>query len=37
LEFQEALFHIVDVEAILVDEEVWSREARVMVQTGHNF
>jgi hypothetical protein len=27
----------VDVESILVDEEVWSREARVMVQTGHNF
>jgi len=26
-----------DVESILVDEEVWSREARVMVQTGHNF
>jgi hypothetical protein len=26
----------VDVESILVDEEVWSREARVTVRKGHN-
>jgi hypothetical protein len=37
LEFEEALFHIVDVELILVDEEDWSRQARVMVRKGNNF
>jgi hypothetical protein len=36
-EFREALFHIVDVESTLVDEEVWSRQARVTVCKGHNF
>jgi hypothetical protein len=25
------------VESLLVDEEVWSRQARVKVRTGHNF
>jgi hypothetical protein len=37
LEFEEALFHIVDVESILVDEEDWSLQARVMVRKGNNF
>ena len=37
LEFEEALLHIVDVESILVDEEVWSRQARVTVRKGSNF
>jgi hypothetical protein len=36
-EFLDALFHIVDVESILGEEEVWSRQARVTVPTGHNF
>jgi len=26
-----------DVESLLVDEEVWSRQARVTVRKGHNF
>ena len=26
-----------DVESILGEEEVWSRQARVTVRTGHNF
>jgi len=30
-------FHIVDVETILGEEEVWSRQARVTVRKGHNF
>jgi hypothetical protein len=25
------------VESLLVDEEFWSRQARVKVRTGHNF
>jgi hypothetical protein len=29
-------FLIVDVESILGDEEVWSRQARVTVRRGHN-
>jgi chemotaxis signal transduction protein len=37
LEFPEALLHIVDVESIVVDEEVWSLYARVTVRKGHNF
>jgi hypothetical protein len=31
------LFHIVDMESILGEDEVWSRQARVTVRTGHNF
>jgi hypothetical protein len=27
----------VDVESILGEQEVWSRQARVTVRTGHNF
>jgi len=30
-------FHIVDVETILGEEEIWSRQARVTVRKGHNF
>jgi hypothetical protein len=30
-------FHIVDVESILGEEEVWSRQDRVTVRTGYNF
>jgi hypothetical protein len=30
-------FHIVDVETILGEEEVWSRQARVTVRKDHNF
>jgi hypothetical protein len=30
------LFLIVDVESILGEEEVWSRQARVTVRRGHN-
>jgi hypothetical protein len=30
-------FHIVDVESILGEKEVWSRQARVTVRKGHNF
>jgi hypothetical protein len=33
----EALFHRVDVESILGEEEVWLRKARVTVPKGHNF
>jgi hypothetical protein len=36
-EFPEAFFQIVDVESILGEEEVWSRQDRVTVRTGHNF
>jgi hypothetical protein len=32
----DALFHIVDVESILGEEEVWSRPGRVTVRRGHN-
>jgi hypothetical protein len=32
----DALFHIMDVESILGEEEVWSRQARVTVRRGHN-
>jgi hypothetical protein len=27
----------VDVESILGEEEIWSRQARVTIRTGHNF
>ena len=30
-------FHIVDVESILYEKEVRSRQARVTVRTGHNY
>ena len=33
----DTLFHIVDVETILGDEETWSRQARVTVCKGNNF
>ena len=29
--------HIVDVECILDEEDVWSRQGRVTGRTGHNF
>jgi hypothetical protein len=37
LEFPDALFHGVDEESILDDDEVWSRLACVTVRKGHNF
>jgi len=33
----DALFHIVDVETILGDEGIWSRQARVTVRKGNNW
>jgi len=36
-EFPDALFHIVDVETILSEEEIWSRQASVTVRKGNNF
>jgi hypothetical protein len=33
----DALFHIMDVEMILGDEEIWSRQARVTVRKGNNW
>jgi hypothetical protein len=30
-------FPLVDEESILVDDDVWSRHARVTVRNGHNF
>ena len=33
----DALFHKVDVETILGDEEIWSRQARVTVRKGNNW
>jgi len=35
--FLDALFRIVDEESILSDDEVWSSQALVTVQKGHNF
>ena len=35
--FPEAFFHIMDVESILGEKEVWSCQARVMVRTDHKF
>ena len=37
MEFPDALFHRVDVESILGEEDVWSRQARVTVRKGQNF
>jgi len=37
LEFPDALFHGVDEESILGDDEVWSRHAGLTVRKGHNF
>jgi len=37
LEFPDALFHGVDEESILGDDEVWSSQAGWMVRKGHNF
>jgi hypothetical protein len=37
LEFRDALFHGVDEESILGDDEVWSSQAGWMVRKGHNF
>jgi len=31
------LLHIVDVETILDEEEIWLRQARVTVRKGNNF
>jgi hypothetical protein len=36
-EFPESLFHGADVETILGDDEVSSRQARVTVRKGHNY
>ena len=35
--FPDALFHLLDEESILSDDDVWSRHARVTVRNGHNF
>jgi hypothetical protein len=37
LEFPDALFHGVDEESILGDDEFWSRHARLTVRKGRNF
>jgi len=37
LELQDALFHAVDAESILSDDEVWSSLARWTGRKGHNF
>jgi hypothetical protein len=37
MEFSDSLFHIVDVESILGEEEVSSPQARVTVRKGHSF
>jgi len=37
LEFTDALFHGVDEESILGDDEVWSSQAGWTVRNGHNF
>jgi len=37
LEFPDALFHGVDEESILGDDEVWSSQAEWTVRKGHNF
>jgi len=37
LEFPDALFHGVDEESILGDDEVWSSHAGWTVRKGHNF
>jgi len=37
LEFPDALFHAVDEESILGDDEVWSSQAGLTVRKGHNF
>jgi len=37
LEFPDALFHGVDEESILGDDEVWSSQAEWTVWKGHNF
>jgi hypothetical protein len=35
--FSDAVFHVVDEESILGDDDVWSRHARVPVRNCHNF
>jgi hypothetical protein len=37
LDFPDALFHGVDEESILGDDNVWSSQAGWMVRKGHNF
>jgi hypothetical protein len=37
IEFPDALFHGVDLESILGEDDVWSRQARVIVRKGQNF
>jgi len=37
LEFPDAIYHVVDEESILCDDEVWSSQASVTVRNSHNF
>jgi len=37
MKFPDALFHGVDVESILGEEDVWSRQARVTARKGRTF
>jgi hypothetical protein len=37
IEFPDGLFHGVDVESILGEEDVWSRQARVTARKGRTF
>jgi hypothetical protein len=37
LEFPDALFHGVDEQSILGDDEVWSSQAGRTIRKGHNF
>jgi len=37
LEFPHALFHGVDEESILGDDEIWSTQALWTIRKGHNF
>jgi hypothetical protein len=37
MKFLDALFHGVDVESILGEEDVWSRQARVTARKGRTF
>jgi hypothetical protein len=37
MEFPDALFHGVDEESIVGNDEVWSRHAGVTVRNGYNF
>jgi hypothetical protein len=37
MEFLDALFHGVDVESILGEDDIWSRQARVTAHKGRTF